>query len=78
VTRVAGQDRVSANELPTDGYTMLNAALVYRVKASGADWDLFLRATNLLDEEARNHVSVIKDIAPLGRRAAMVGLRGSF
>jgi iron complex outermembrane receptor protein len=77
-TRVAGQDRVSANELPTDGYTMLNAALTYRLKAAGAGLEVFLRATNLLDEEARNHVSVIKDIAPLGRRAAMAGVRGTF
>ena len=53
VTRVQGQDRVSANELPTDGYTMLNA-------------------------EARNHVSFLKDIAPLPGRGIMVGVRGSF
>jgi len=31
-----------------------------------------------LEEEARNHVSFLKDIAPLGARALQVGLRGTF
>jgi iron complex outermembrane receptor protein len=75
---VADQDRVSANELPTDGYTMLNLALTWRLAAGRAGLEAFIRGTNLLDEEARNHVSVIKDIAPLGGRAVMAGLRGTF
>ena len=81
-TWVDDQNRVSANELPTDGYTMVNAALTYRVKLpvfhQQSFAEFFLRGTNLLNEEARNHVSIIKDIAPLGRRAVMVGVRGNF
>jgi iron complex outermembrane receptor protein len=77
-TRVEGQGRVAANELPTDGYTMLNAALTYRVSVPGANLEAFLRGVNLLDEEARNHVSFLKDRAPLGRRSAQIGLRGRF
>jgi iron complex outermembrane receptor protein len=80
-TWVSQQNRVSANELPTDGYAMVNAALTWRVKLpmtpQGAA-EFFLRGTNLLNEEARNHVSIIKDIAPLGRRAGMVGVRANF
>lgn len=72
------QDRVSANELPTDGYTMLNAAVTYRLPMAGVRLEAFLRGVNLLDEEARNHVSFTKDIAPLGRRSAQLGLRGRF
>lgn len=79
-TWVSDQNRVSANELPTDGYTMLNAALTYRMKlpAPQGDLVLFLRGVNLLNEEARNHVSVLKDIAPLGRRSAQIGLQARF
>ena len=72
------QDRVAAGERPTDGYTMLNAALTYRLPANGLRLEAFLRGINLLDEEARNHVSFLKDVAPLGRRSAQLGLRGQF
>lgn len=72
------QDRVAAGERPTDGYTMLNAALTYRLPANGLRLEAFLRGINLLDEEARNHLSFLKDIAPLGRRSAQIGLRGQF
>lgn len=72
------QDRVAPGERPTDGYTMLNAALTYRLPAKGMRLEAFLRGINLLDEEARNHVSFLKDIAPLGRRSAQLGLRGQF
>ncbi|MGE0556755.1 MAG: TonB-dependent receptor [Burkholderiales bacterium] len=72
------QDRVAAGELPTDGYTMLNAAVTYRLPAAGMRLEAFLRGVNLLDEEARNHVSFLKDIAPLGRRSGQIGVRGRF
>lgn len=77
-TFIDGQDRVAAGELPTDGYTMLNAALTYRLPAAGMRLEAFVRGVNLLDEEARNHLSFLKDIAPLGRRSAQVGVRGQF
>jgi len=77
-TFVDAQDRVSAGELPTDRYTMLNASVSYRLPAAGMRLEAFLRGVNLLDEEARNHVSFLKDIAPLGRRSAQLGLRGQF
>ena len=77
-TRVAGQDRVAAGELPTGGYTMVNAALSYRIKLRNASLEAFVRGVNLLNEEARNHASFLKDIAPLGRRSAQIGIRGQF
>lgn len=77
VTRVSSQNRVSANELPTDGYTMVNAGVTYRVKAAGGI-DVFLRGVNLLNVEARNHVSFLKDVAPLGRRGGQLGVRMQF
>jgi iron complex outermembrane receptor protein len=79
-TWVSAQHRVSPNELPTDGYTMLNAALTYRMKlpAPQGSVELFLRGVNLLNEDARNHVSFLKDIAPLGQRSAQMGIRAQF
>lgn len=73
-----GQDRVASGERPTDGYTMLNAALSYRLPAAGMRLEAFVRGVNLLNEEARNHVSFLKDVAPLGRRSAQLGVRGQF
>jgi iron complex outermembrane receptor protein len=37
-----------------------------------------LRGANLTDEEARNHVSFLKDLAPLPGRDVRLGLRVAF
>jgi len=78
VMRVQKQNRVAENELPTDGYTMLNASLDYKLGFSKTDLFAFVKGTNLLNEDARNHVSVLKDIAPTGKRGVTVGVRGTF
>jgi len=39
---------------------------------------LFLRGTNLGDEEARRHSSPLKDIAPLPGRSVQLGVRLDF
>jgi iron complex outermembrane receptor protein len=72
------QNRVAAGELPTDGYTMFNAAVTYRIPAPGFRLEAFLRGVNLLNAEARNHVSFLKDMAPQGRRSGQIGIRGQF
>ena len=72
------QDRLAAGELATDGYTMVDTTVTYRFAWSGVQFDLMARGVNLLDQEARNHVSFLKDIAPLGGRGATVSLRASF
>ena len=84
-TRVAAQNRIPtypsvlATNLPTDGYTMVNANLSYRFRAlAETTWDVFLRANNLLNVEARNHLSFLKEVAPLPARGLQIGLRGSF
>lgn len=78
VTYAAKQSRVAATELPTDSYTLVNAWLTYRVKADALNLEVFLKANNLFNQDARVHTSVLKDIAPLAGRGLMVGLRGSF
>jgi iron complex outermembrane recepter protein len=68
VRYVAEQDRVATFEDPTDSYTMLNATVGYRFFAGPTVHDIIFRATNLTNEEARNHVSFLKDLAPLPGR----------
>ena len=70
------QDDVAANELPTEGYTLLNAGISYTFAQSGVY--LFLRGTNLLDEEIRQHTSPLKDLVPLPGRSIHAGLRYEF
>ncbi len=71
-----GQDQVAANELPTDAFTMLNAEFSWR-PGSGKTL-LFLRGTNLLNEEVRYHTSPLKDEMPLPGRSLAAGVRFSF
>jgi iron complex outermembrane receptor protein len=78
VQRVARQSRVAAEESATDGYTLISAYGTYRVLTGGLTYDLFLRATNLGDEEARLHTSFLKDVAPLGGRAFSAGVQLAF
>jgi iron complex outermembrane receptor protein len=72
------QDRIAEQELPTDSYTMLDAELLWRPGGRADGTMVFLRATNLLDEEARIHSSPLKDEVPLPGRSLSVGLRYSF
>ncbi|HEY8574342.1 TonB-dependent receptor domain-containing protein [Phenylobacterium sp.] len=77
IRRVGGQDRVSAFELPTDGYTQLNAMLTFR-PLKDRDLKLFVDGRNLTDVEAREHASFLKDLAPLPGRNIRVGLGYRF
>jgi iron complex outermembrane receptor protein len=72
------QDQVTELELPTDGYTMLDADLVFRPDWMGNGAMLFLRARNLLDEDARMHTSPLKDLLPLPGRSIGAGIRVTF
>lgn len=72
------QDRVASDETPTAGYTLVNAFASYDFRASGMNWEAWLRGTNLFDTEARSHVSFLKGIAPMAGRSVMAGLRASF
>jgi iron complex outermembrane receptor protein len=75
-TFYADQEKTAANELPTDSYTLLSAELSYEF--ADPDVFVFLRGTNLTDEDARQHASPLKDIVPLPGRSLQVGLRYDF
>ena len=75
--RVGEQARVAELELPTDGYTALNAGF------SWSPWEdegptLFVEGRNLADEEAREHASFLKDLAPLPGRNIRAGFTYAF
>jgi iron complex outermembrane recepter protein len=75
------QDRVKPApraELRSDAYTMLNADLARTFSINSQELMVFLRATNLLDEEARVSTSFRKDVAPLPGRGLTLGMRYTF
>jgi iron complex outermembrane receptor protein len=74
----AHQDRHDANELPTDAYFLVNAALSYRVEFRDVETTFFVKGVNLTDEEARQSTSVLKDIAPIAGRGVVAGIRAAF
>ncbi len=78
VTRVQKQDRLAENELLTDGYTMVNAAFTWRLSRDRYGLTAFVKGVNLLNEDARNHVSYLVNIAPMAARGVVAGLRGTF
>lgn len=77
-TVAASQDKVAEDELATDGYNLLNLDLSYNLGFSSADALLFLRGSNLLNEEIRDHASFIKDVAPRAGRSISAGVRVTF
>lgn len=76
--RYEAQDKRAANELPTDGFVLVDADASYRLELGDNSVFLFLRGTNLLDEDARQHASPLKDIAPLPGRSLHLGARAEF
>ncbi len=63
----------------TDSFTMLNANVVLRLSESNAiDWQIFVKATNLLDEDARRSPSFRAAFVPLPGASLHAGVRGSF
>lgn len=73
VRRIADQDRVAPGETPTEGSTLVNAALGWRFFVGDTLHRLELRGTNLTDEVSRVHTSYLKDRVVLpGRDVSLV------
>jgi iron complex outermembrane receptor protein len=71
------QDRTSPFELHTDAYTSLNAGLYTRA-VGPLTCEVYVKGSNLLDEEIRLATSFLKDVAPLPGRSVSVGVVFSF
>ena len=72
------QNHTAPGETRTAGYTMVGATLGHDFKFAGADARFSLRLINLLDQEARNASSFIKDLLPLPGRGIEASLRINF
>jgi iron complex outermembrane recepter protein len=76
--RVNRQYRVAEFETSTPGYTFVNASVGYNFHVGPTLNNVYLRGTNLLNEEARDHLSFLKEVLPLPGRSIVVGLRTTF
>jgi iron complex outermembrane receptor protein len=72
------QDRVADFETTTAAYTLVGAEFGVRFFVGGVVQEVRLLGANLLDEEARNHVSRLKDLVPLPGRNVALGYRLLF
>jgi iron complex outermembrane receptor protein len=72
------QDDTAAFELETPGYDDLRVQLSGRFELGGSELTVFVQGRNLTDDEQRNHVSFLKDYAPLPGRSVLGGVRLSF
>lgn len=75
-TQYTKQSKTAANELASDAYLMLDAEFSYSMDDAGLF--LFVRGSNLGDEDARQHASPLKDLVPLPGRSLHAGLRFYF
>ncbi|MEO0399387.1 MAG: TonB-dependent receptor [Pseudomonadota bacterium] len=78
VELVDEQNDVAAFELPTEGFTLFNLYASYRPTGTDSIISLNVAATNLFDEEARQHASFVKDLAPLLGRNITFSVSANF
>ncbi len=76
VEHTTPQDRVSANETPSAGFTVVNLTAQWR--PMGDRLAITLAANNIFDVEARRHASFLKDYAPLAGRDVRLSVRTRF
>lgn len=76
--RAMQQDDTAAFELETPDYDDLRVQFSGRFDLGGSELTVFVQGRNLTDDEQRNHVSFLKDYAPLPGRSVLGGMRVSF
>ncbi|MDP1931265.1 MAG: TonB-dependent receptor [Gammaproteobacteria bacterium] len=74
---VSRQTDVAAFESETPGYNMANISLNYSFPAD-ARYSVFLRGSNLLDEEVWSHTSFLASVIPMPGRSLSAGFKMSF
>jgi iron complex outermembrane receptor protein len=75
--RVSKQNRIADFETITPGYDMVNLDVNYTM--GGDDkYLVFLRASNLLNEEVRNHTSFLANVIPMPGRNFSAGFKVNF
>lgn len=79
VQKVEKQDKLAPNETKsTAGYTLVNLGMEKPLRFEALALSVFARVNNAFDQKARNHVSFLKEIAPLPGRNFILGMQAEF
>ena len=78
LTNVLAQKDNATLETATGGYAVLDMNANYNLMSGKQDANIFLKMTNLLDEDGRMHTSFIKDRAPIMGRSVILGFQVTF
>ena len=76
--RTSPQGRLAPGEDYTPGHTLVNASVSVLLAGQKVRYELYLRAHNLTNREARLHTSFLKEFAPLPGRGVLAGVRATF
>lgn len=74
---VSRQDDIAAFESATPGYNMANVSVSYSFPAD-ARYSVFVRGSNLLDEEVWSHTSFLASVIPMPGRSLSAGFKMNF
>lgn len=72
------QSKTAPNETSTRGFTLVNIGAARTFSWDEQRLEFFLRLKNILDEQARQHLSFVKEAAPMPGRNLVVGVQGIF
>ncbi|MEB8434309.1 TonB-dependent receptor [Cocleimonas sp. KMM 6892] len=75
---VFNADKLAPNEEETSGYNSLNIQIKKDWNVANQEVEVWLKGTNLTDEYAENHLSVLKTTAPLPGRQISAGINWRF
>jgi iron complex outermembrane receptor protein len=76
--RTEGQSLTAQNERATLGYDFVNLSGEVPITTSFGLFKGVFRVNNLFDAEGRNHISFVKEIAPLPGRNMIVGVQAAI
>lgn len=76
--QVFRQTDTAPTETETSSYQLVNLGGAYDFLMSESRFTVYGQVNNVFDQEARNHVSLIKDKMQLGGRGVVLGIRGYF
>ncbi|WP_223671068.1 TonB-dependent receptor [Kangiella shandongensis] len=76
--KVDDQNQLAEDELPTEGYTLINMNFGYNIYFDNADLMLFLKGENMANTEIRDHASFLKDRTTRAGRTLSAGFRLTF
>lgn len=79
LTNVFKQNDSGPLETVTEGYTMMDLQFTYRIAQQEQSYlEVFIKGTNLFDQDARRHTSFLKDRAPLPGQSGILGVRAQY